>query len=403
MPASYRERPKAPPPAALLPGRVDKLAYFRPEEAVVEFLLTGQCGRGDGYLVGLRGLSVQEDDLSALQADQRPAGMPSHSGPFACPFGRSNRHAQFLGKVYQFTKLSGPVHGLVVSLKLPKFSADLLSGYAAIGFRTSPEAMPNRGSQPVVTSQAMKAETNTEQLARLQAEVQLLREQLSRAQSLATVGTMTAMVAHEFNNILTPIINYAQMARKNPAFVDKALTRAAEGGIRATSICQALLGVTSKPSAKPSRIELAGLIEDTLEAMVRRPEKDSIDLRTDVPAGLTLATRPVQLQQVLLNLLINARTAVLASNATREITISAEQTDAQTVIRVADNGVGIAPEDLERIFQPFFSTAADAQDGPSGHGLGLAFCRKIAADLGGDISVESSPGRGATFTLRLPS
>ena len=70
------------------------------------------------------------------------------------------------------------------------------------------------------------------------AEVEALREQLHRAQRLAAVGTMTAMVAHEFNNILTPIINYAQMARTNPKLTDKAIAKAADGGQRASSICQ---------------------------------------------------------------------------------------------------------------------------------------------------------------------
>ncbi len=79
----------------------------------------------------------------------------------------------------------------------------------------------------------------------LQAQVDALRGELRRAQRLAAVGTMTAMVAHEFNNILTPIINYAQLAKNNPKMVPKAIARASEGGLRATEICKAILYVTT--------------------------------------------------------------------------------------------------------------------------------------------------------------
>jgi signal transduction histidine kinase len=244
------------------------------------------------------------------------------------------------------------------------------------------------------------AETHQEQLARLSAEVQALRAQLKQAQRLATVGTMTAMVAHEFNNILTPIINYARLAQKNPALVTKAVNHAADGGQRATDICKALLGTLRGEAGKSAEINVSELLAGTLTAMAREPKKDGIELVCDVPADLQMLTRRVELQQVLLNLIMNARSAVTARSGLRRIEISARRSGQGVAFRVADNGVGIPPEHLEKIFEPFFTTkAASAQDG---HGLGLAVCREIVTSLGGDISVESSLGIGTTFTVRLP-
>jgi len=249
---------------------------------------------------------------------------------------------------------------------------------------------------------SIKQPSHDEKLAELEAQVKALRQQLHRAQQLATVGTMTAMVAHEFNNILTPIINYAQLAQKNPSLVNKALTRAAEGGARATDICRALLGVTQPHNDTQREICLIALVRQALQAMARQPEKDRIELQICIPEDLTITTRPVELQQVLMNLLINARSAVLAAAGPSEIEISAEKKQDCTVICVSDNGLGISPENLKRIFEPFFSTK-DAPDGESqGYGLGLAFCQEIVSDLGGSISTESALSEGTTFTLRLP-
>ncbi len=251
--------------------------------------------------------------------------------------------------------------------------------------------------------QATAQPTHQEQLDKLQHEVQSLREQLRHAQRLATVGTMTAMVAHEFNNILTPIINYAQMAQNNPALSGKAIAKAADGGQRASDICKALLGMT-RDSCRPAPVDLSQLAAETLRAMVRDPRKDGIEIVTDIPADLCVTARKVELQQVLLNLLINARTAVLTQGGTcKRIAIAARRHGAWVVLSVKDSGVGIAPENLPRIFEPFFTTSSSQDDGPGGHGLGLAICREIIADAGGEISVQSTPGQGAAFTVRLPA
>lgn len=247
------------------------------------------------------------------------------------------------------------------------------------------------------------ATSHQEQLDTLMAEVQALREQLRRSQRLAAVGTMTAMVAHEFNNILTPIINYAQLAKTNPRLVDKAIARAADGSQRASTICKSLLRMTHD-SVESTDENLAELLQDTLSAMARDLTKDGIELVLNVPADLQVSTRRVELQQVLLNLIINARSAMLDQRTrTNRIEIAAAREGSQVVIRLSDSGPGIPPEHLDQIFEPFFSTKPLEQaDDKGGHGLGLAVCREIITSLGGSISAQSQPGQGATFTISLP-
>jgi signal transduction histidine kinase len=254
------------------------------------------------------------------------------------------------------------------------------------------------------TEKSKTSETHAEQLERLRREVEALRAQLQHAQRLATVGTMTAMVAHEFNNILTPIVNYAQMAREDPRLLRKAIDRAAAGGQRATDICRALLDMTAQGPSSPEPVRLADLVADVLSAVARDPRRDGIELAVDVPEDLLARTRRVELHQVLTNLFINAREAVLAATGQRRIDIAARRGDHDNVlISVRDTGVGIAPENLPRIFEPFFTTRHDAARPAAGHGLGLAICKDIVAALGGEISVDSAVGRGATFTVRLPA
>lgn len=240
------------------------------------------------------------------------------------------------------------------------------------------------------------------ELERLREQVQALREQLRHSQRLATMGTLAAMVAHEFNNILTPVISYAQMAQKNPAMTGKAIARAASGGQRASAICQALLGFAGDSPPEPEEFALAELVDETLSAMAREPAKDLIDLHVSVAPDLTVRTRRVELQQVLLNLLLNARSAVLSRSGGRRIEVAARTGRDGLEIEVSDTGVGIPAENLERIFEPFFTTKQRQAGTDEGSGLGLAICREIVGELGGRIEVRSVEGEGTTFAVVLP-
>lgn len=233
----------------------------------------------------------------------------------------------------------------------------------------------------------------------LQHQVAELKDQLRHAQRLCNVGTMAAMVVHEFNNILTPIVNYAQLAEKRPELTDKAIKRAYQGGQRATRICQAILGMTQQQNNPHATFPLGEMVEETVTAMARNPRSDGIDLSISVPAELTLPVSRIELQQVVLNLLLNARSAVLKRPPQRRIAIRANRDHKRICLQVEDNGVGIAPELQKRIFEPFFTTSS-AQ---GGNGLGLAICQDIITSMGGEISLHSQAGEGACFTLLLPA
>lgn len=239
-------------------------------------------------------------------------------------------------------------------------------------------------------------------MARLQREVEALRQQLRQAQRLATIGRMAAMVAHEFNNILTPIVNYAQMASKNPSLVEKAIFHAAKGGERATAICNAILGMTREQDAATGPVNLLELVNEIFSILVRDPQKDRIEMTAEIDGHLAVPASRIALQQVLVNLIMNARAALQARDAPRRIRISARRNGKLVLIAVRDNGQGIAPEDLDKVFQPFFTTRG-SKTSSRGHGLGLAICRDIAKAAGWEIGVQSALGEGTSFTIQIPT
>jgi signal transduction histidine kinase len=251
-------------------------------------------------------------------------------------------------------------------------------------------------------SQSVSSDAQS-RLNELREENDALRAELLRAQRLATVGQMMSIVAHEFNNILTPIISYAQLARKNPNMIDKAIDRVSDGGARASDICRALLNLTRYPEQGPEEIDLAGLVEETLQAMARKPERDCIDLSVDVPDTLKVHAPRVDLQQVLLHLLINARNALIAKDGLRRLSLTARPDGEQVVLSVADTGVGIELDRVETIFEPFRFYPHSDKDIISGQGIGLAFCRETLRSIGGSIRVQSTPGQGARFDVSVPA
>ena len=251
---------------------------------------------------------------------------------------------------------------------------------------------------------AKQTNDSAEQLLALARENESLRRQLRHCQELATVGTMTAMIAHEFNNILTPIINYTQMAAEgDEEMVPKAIRKAAEGSQRAADICEALLSLLRDRTAEPVRVNLAEMVDQSLLAMGRSPSKDGIEMGLTIPTGVKVLARPGELKQVIINLLINARAAILSNGKRRRIDITAVRTPEAVVFSVADSGTGIAPEHMPRLFEPFFTTKNGDGNDEVGTGLGLAFCREILTTMDGAIHAESIPGQGATFHVTLPA
>jgi len=230
-----------------------------------------------------------------------------------------------------------------------------------------------------------------------------LEVQVRQLQRQAALGTMSAMLAHEFNNLLTPLIGYCQYAQANPepANLRKAVDKTVTAAARIKGLCERVMGLASDDAADGGPVALRTMVTDTLEGLGRELAKDRITTAIEIPPDLRVGGA-AGLQQVLLNLVINARQAMLGTGGSLILRAS-RRADGAVEIAVIDSGPGIAPENLERIFEPFFTTKrGESSIERQGMGLGLAVCRRIMSEMGGEIRVASEPGRGATFTLVVP-
>lgn len=246
-------------------------------------------------------------------------------------------------------------------------------------------------------------------LASAQVQLDGLREQLMESQRLATIGTIAAVIAHEFNNLLTPIVSYSQFALQSAEsetpdleLIKKALSKAFQSSSKAGKICSSMLSLArGETTFGPVSIQKA--IDEVLLVLARDPRKDGIALRVQVQPELYVMGDPVQLEQVLLNLMINARQAMLGKGGSLTVKAAICEGDQELKIQVIDTGPGIPEKLLPKIFQPFFTTKGTVKKGESkGTGLGLAICKEIIEHHKGRIEVESAVGRGTTFSIHLP-
>lgn len=255
--------------------------------------------------------------------------------------------------------------------------------------------------------QVSQIERLLEHFGQLEAQLQQVREGLTHSHRLATLGTIASVIAHEYNNILTPVVSYGQMALANPdntQMLKTAVEKALSGAERAARITSSLLGFAREADHEHAAM-LRGTIQETLACMARDPKKDGIELTIDVP-DVQLAMTPLNLQQVLLNLILNAVQAMRGRAGKLRITGRVEGTLMH--LQVADSGPGIPPAIMERLFEPFVTHRLRPSGGISdpgerkGTGLGLCICRDLLRNAGGSIRAESVPGRGATFHLTIP-
>ncbi len=243
----------------------------------------------------------------------------------------------------------------------------------------------------------------------LQQQLDSLKQQLTESQRLATIGTIAAVIAHEFNNLLTPIISYSQFAYQNACsdkpdleLIKKALNKNSVSAEKAAKICVSMLSLARGESTF-GPVSVQKLIDETLMVLARDPQKDGIALRVNVQPDLAITGDPVQLEQVLLNLTINARQAMLGKGGSLMIKAQAMDDGTEARIQVIDTGPGIPDKVQGRIFEPFFTTKGTTKKGEArGTGLGLAICKEIIEHHKGRIEVQSEVGKGTTFSLYLP-
>jgi len=222
------------------------------------------------------------------------------------------------------------------------------------------------------------------------------------ASRLASVGEMVAGVAHEINNPLTVVTGYAPllMDRKDiPEDVQRDLALINDSAERVGSIIRRLLAFSRQTKPEQNLVDINELIEGALALRAYHLKTSNIKLTTQLAPDLppTMAD-PSQIQQVLLNLIVNAETEMKLAHGKGKLTITTARSDNTIKISVKDDGPGIKPEIMDRIFDPFFTTRKVGQ----GTGLGLSLCYGIVAEHNGRIHAKSKPGKGATFIVELP-
>jgi two-component system, NtrC family, sensor kinase len=230
-----------------------------------------------------------------------------------------------------------------------------------------------------------------------------LEGQLSQADKLSSIGLLAAGVAHEVNTPLAVISSYTQMLAKQlqgdpqkSGLLDK-ITRQT---FRASEIVNNLLNFSRTSGTEFGDVDVNKVISDTLALLEHQFKTAKVQVRSELtPAISAIQGNPGRLQQVFLNLFLNAKDAMPGGG-----TLSVATTNGEMVsVRVSDTGSGIAPEHIQRIYDPFFTTKTSPKEGQNrGTGLGLSVTYGIIQEHAGKIRVESKPGTGTTFALDFP-
>ena len=243
-----------------------------------------------------------------------------------------------------------------------------------------------------------------------------LHREVEHLHRLSTVGTLAAGVVHEINNALTPLLSYAQLASAAPG--DEALARqVAQKAIaavdRVTQITDAILGFVRPGGAcdegqGAQDADVAACLDEVFSCLAAPAGRDGVEVVIEVPLGCGVRMKPVALQQVVMNLVLNAREAMSAQGGGR-LTIHAEcstwnsggeessgRAGQRVRLSVEDTGPGVCEAVRSRLFEPFVTSR-----GGEGNGLGLAVCRRLVTEAGGRIWCEPGEERGARFVLEL--
>ena len=234
----------------------------------------------------------------------------------------------------------------------------------------------------------------------------VMQAELERASRLTTMGQMAASIAHEINQPLAGVVNNANAGlrwlKNRPPNIDEvqaALRRIVNDGERGSGIIESIRAMLKKDDRKRVKLDLNELIRDVLRLSQGQLQSHGVSIRSELAEKLpTVSADRVQLQQVILNLLMNAAEAAASnSNQERLVCVRTERHDSDWVrISVEDSGTGIKPEDEKRIFEAFFTTKTD------GMGMGLSICRSIVQSHGGRITAARAMPHGSVFQVILP-
>ncbi len=274
----------------------------------------------------------------------------------------------------------------------------------AAGQAQPPLEMPGESESPLylsLTATPLLGADRVVLVLRDVTEERLMQERLLQSEKMATVGQLVSGVAHELNNPLTGVMGFAQLLLMRD--LDDRTRREVETiygeAERASKIVQNLLTFARRRRAQKEMVNINNLVQRVLELRNYELAVHDIEVATDLDPHLpdTMAD-PGQVQQVLLNIVINAEQAILAEGSGGHLAVTTRAREGAIRLTFKDDGPGIAPENLRRIFDPFFTTKQAGE----GTGLGLTISYGIMEEHGGRIIAESRLGQGATFTVELP-
>jgi signal transduction histidine kinase len=229
------------------------------------------------------------------------------------------------------------------------------------------------------------------------ASIRSAREDLIRQERISTIGRLSGSIVHDLRNPLAAIYGGAEMlvdADLPPAHVKRLAGNIYRASRRIQEMLQDLLNVSRGKQSPPETCRLREVASAACESLAAAAEHHGVVLSLQIPPDLDVPVERSRVERVFANLIGNALEAMQGGG---EVLITAELLDGAAVIHVEDNGPGIAPEIRSKLFQPFVSAGKR-----NGLGLGLALSRQTVMDHGGDMWVESHPGRGARFSFRLP-
>ncbi len=233
-------------------------------------------------------------------------------------------------------------------------------------------------------------------------ELKQAQDEIIRSEKLASVGRLTAGIAHEIGNPIGIVEGYLELIKKGDISEEERndfIIRAESEINRVDNIIRQLLDFSRSSSGKKEVSHIHELIINTVNILKPQPMMEGIGIKLDFGADRDrVFADPNQLQQVFLNIIINAADVLSENKTPMELTIMTEDSADTIEVRFKDNGRGIAGDDLIHIFDPFYTT----KDPGKGTGLGLSVCYRIVEGHGGKISAESLPGEGTTIIIRLP-
>ena len=345
------------------------------------------------------GFALLDDGLRYLRINEALAGMngrsiADHLGRSVLDIAPPTIVAALEKLLKQVLETGQPVTGIEMSAPMPPDTSRLR--YGIVSFYP----IGKDGSRPTVIGVLIEETTARKEL----------EQQLAQSQKMEAIGRLAGGVAHDFNNLLTVIKSYSTILldalEGDPRRED--VEEIAASADRAAALTRQLLAFSRRQMLQPRPIELNSVVTE-IEKLLRRLIGEDVVLQTLLEPDLWLVNAdPGQIEQVVMNLAVNARDAMPAGGRltiqTANGTVPALAGDrwlepgTYVTLSVSDTGVGMSPEIRTHLFEPFFTT----KERGKGTGLGLSTVYGIVKQSGGDISVTAEPGRGATFTIYLP-